>query len=68
MGKTDLKFREQMASKAFNLTAYYDSVISNWFNDKLAIKFPIRKTFFWKKNRKITIWRKSSSRKFNLFK
>ena len=47
-GKTDLKFREQMASKAFNLTAYYDSVISNWFNDKLAIKFPIRKTFFEK--------------------
>ena len=42
-----------MASKAFNLTAYYDSVISNWFNDKLAIKFPIRKTFFGKKIEKL---------------
>ena len=52
-GKTDLKFREQMASKAFNLTAYYDSVISNWFNDKLAIKFPIRKTFFGKRIEKL---------------
>ena len=33
-GGTSLQFREQMASKAFNLTAYYDSIISNWFNEK----------------------------------
>ena len=29
-----------MTSKAFSLTAYYDSVISEWFNKKLDFKFP----------------------------
>ena len=29
-GKTSLKFREIMSSKAFGLTAYYDSMIANW--------------------------------------
>ena len=48
-GTTSLKFREQMASKAFGLTAYYDSVISNWFNKKLNIIFPDKKTIFGKK-------------------
>ena len=48
-GKTDFKFREKMASKAFGLTSYYDSIISNWFNAKLKVKFPLRKTFFGKK-------------------
>ena len=33
-----------MASKAFNLTAYYDSMISNWFNKELNITFPDKKT------------------------
>jgi len=48
-GATSLKFREQMASKAFGLTAYYDSMISNWFNKKLNIIFPDKKTIFGKK-------------------
>jgi phosphoribosylaminoimidazolecarboxamide formyltransferase/IMP cyclohydrolase len=48
-GTTTLKFRELMASKAFGLTAYYDAMISNWFNQKLNIKFPEKKTFFGKK-------------------
>ena len=48
-GATSLKFREQMASKAFGLTAYYDSMVSNWFNKKLNIIFPERKTIFGKK-------------------
>ena len=48
-GKTSLRFRESMASKAFNLTAYYDAIISEWFNQKLGIKFPQRKTFFGEK-------------------
>ena len=48
-GTTSLKFREQMASKAFGLTAYYDSMISNWFNKKLNIIFPDKKTIFGKK-------------------
>ena len=48
-GKTSLKFRELMSSKAFGLTAYYDAMISNWFDSKLNIKFPERKTIFGKK-------------------
>jgi phosphoribosylaminoimidazolecarboxamide formyltransferase/IMP cyclohydrolase len=35
-----------MSSKAFGLTAYYDAMIANWFNQKLNINFPERKTFF----------------------
>jgi len=45
-GKTTLNFREYMSSKAFGLTAYYDAMIANWFNHKLNIKFPERKTIF----------------------
>ena len=48
-GETSLKFRELMSSKAFSLTAYYDSMIANWFNKKLNIEFPERKTIFGKK-------------------
>ena len=56
-----------MSSKAFGLTAYYDSMIADWFNRKLNIKFPERKTIFGKKLR-ITIWGKPSSKKFYLYK
>ena len=45
-GRTNYKFREKMACKAFNLTAYYDSVVAEWYNKKLGIKFPDKKTFF----------------------
>ena len=48
-GKTSLKFRETMSSKAFGLTAYYDAMIANWFNEKLNIRFPDRKTIFGRK-------------------
>ena len=48
-GSTDLRFREYMASKAFGLTAYYDSIISNWFNKELNIKFPDKITVPGKK-------------------
>tara|TARA_B100000886_G_scaffold338490_1_gene301464 strand:+ start:264 stop:1814 length:1551 start_codon:yes stop_codon:yes gene_type:complete len=48
-GKTSIKFREFMSSKAFGLTAYYDAMIANWFNRKLDIKFPERKTIFGRK-------------------
>ena len=37
-GATSIKFRKAMSAKAFNLTAYYDSVISNSFNNELNIK------------------------------
>ena len=52
-GKTSLRFREIMSSKAFGLTAYYDAMIANWFNNKLNIKFPERKTIFGKKIKKL---------------
>jgi len=43
-GSTSLKFRKLMSSKAFSLTAYYDSIISHWLNSELKIKFPEKKT------------------------
>ena len=52
-GKTTLNFRERLASKAFNLTAFYDSMISEWFNEKLNINFPDNKTFFGKRFSKL---------------
>ncbi len=52
-GKTSLQFRELMSSKAFGLTAYYDAMIANWFNKKLKIEFPERKTIFGRKLQKL---------------
>ena len=52
-GNTTLKFRELMSAKAFGLTAYYDSMIANWFNKKLKIDFPERKTIFGRKLQKL---------------
>ena len=52
-GKTTLNFREYMSSKAFGLTAYYDAMIANWFNQKLNIKFPERKTIFGRRFKKL---------------
>ena len=42
-----------MSSKAFGLTAYYDAMIANWFNKKLKIEFPERKTIFGRKFKKL---------------
>ena len=47
-GSTSLKFRQEMSCKAFGLTAYYDSVLSNWFNKRLDILFPEKKNNIWK--------------------
>ena len=52
-GCTTLNFRELMSSKAFGLTAYYDAMIANWFNKKLKIDFPERKTIFGRKLQKL---------------
>lgn len=52
-GNTNLQFREKMASKAFNFTAYYDSIIAEWFNQKLKIKFPKTKVFFGNRLKKL---------------
>ncbi len=43
-GSTSIEFRKFMSAKAFGLTAYYDSVVSNWLNNQLNIKFPEKKT------------------------
>ena len=48
-GRTTLSFREKMASKAYGLTAYYDAIVSEWFNRNIGLEFPERKTFFGKK-------------------
>ncbi len=48
-GCTDFNFRQYMASKAFGLTAYYDAIVSNWFNKKLNIVFPDKITIPGKK-------------------
>ena len=45
-----------MSSKAFGLTAYYDSMIANWFNQKLNIKFPEKKNSLWKTLSEFKIW------------
>ena len=52
-GATSLKCREIMSSKAFGLTAYYDAMIANWFNNKLNIQFPERKTIFGRRLKKL---------------
>ena len=52
-GCTTIKFRKLMSSKAFGLTAYYDSVISNWLNNELNIKFPLKKNIHGKLIKKL---------------
>jgi len=43
-GKTTLNFRKKMSEEAFSETAYYDSIISNYFNKFNNNKFPQKKT------------------------
>jgi len=52
-GFTSLKFRKEMSAKAFSLTAYYDSIISNWMNKLLNIKFPKNQTIHGKIKEKL---------------
>jgi phosphoribosylaminoimidazolecarboxamide formyltransferase/IMP cyclohydrolase len=44
-GSTSLEFREKLSRIAFTETAYYDSVISDYFNKKSHIIFPKKKVF-----------------------
>jgi phosphoribosylaminoimidazolecarboxamide formyltransferase/IMP cyclohydrolase len=44
-GSSSLGFRKDMSRLAFTETAYYDSLISNYFNKISNIKFPKRKIF-----------------------
>ena len=45
-GATSLKFRERMSRIAFNETAYYDSVISNYLNHNSNSFLPSKITFY----------------------
>ena len=45
-GSTTLKFRKEMSQLAFGETAYYDSVISNYFNLETKTYFPQKKIFY----------------------
>ncbi len=45
-GSTSLNFREKLSRIAFSETAYYDSVISSYFNKKTNTIFPEKKIFY----------------------
>ena len=44
-GSTSLEFREKLSRIAFTETAYYDSVISDYFNKRNNVIFPKKKVF-----------------------
>ena len=44
--KTTLNFRQKMSEIAFSETAYYDGLISNYFNSQSKNLFPKKKIFF----------------------
>ena len=45
-GATTLEFRQKMSQLAFTETAYYDAVISNYFNKLSNTNFPKKKLFY----------------------
>ena len=45
-GSTSLSFRKKMSQIAFGETAYYDSVIANYFNNILKNNFPQKKILY----------------------
>ncbi len=45
-GSTSLNFREKLSRKAFSETAYYDSVITEYFNKEAKTIFPSKKIFY----------------------
>lgn len=49
MDNMDDKFKRKLAKKAFNYTAYYDSLIASYFNSLDEDKFPDRLTLSFKR-------------------
>jgi phosphoribosylaminoimidazolecarboxamide formyltransferase/IMP cyclohydrolase len=45
-GSTTIEFRQKMSQIAFTETAYYDAVISDYFNKLSNINFPKKKLFY----------------------
>jgi phosphoribosylaminoimidazolecarboxamide formyltransferase / IMP cyclohydrolase len=74
-GSTSLEFREKLSRIAFTETAYYDSVICNYFNKKANIIFPKKRIFHTSliesprygenPHQKSAIYSKNSSMKLN---
>jgi phosphoribosylaminoimidazolecarboxamide formyltransferase/IMP cyclohydrolase len=52
-GSTSFEFREKMSLEAFSETAYYDAVISNYFNKVKSNKFPKKKIIYGNLNEKL---------------
>ncbi|CEM62147.1 bifunctional phosphoribosylaminoimidazolecarboxamide formyltransferase/IMP cyclohydrolase PurH [Treponema phagedenis] len=47
--QAQMAMRKKLAAKAFSYTAYYDSIISNYFNELAGETFPERISFTYKK-------------------
>ena len=45
-GSTSLEFRKKMSNLAFTETAYYDSLIADYFNKSSNIHFPLKKIIY----------------------
>ena len=45
-GSTSIELREKLSKEAFNLTAYYDSIISEYFNKNNDDYYPEKKTIY----------------------
>ena len=45
-GSTSIKFREKLSEEAFGQTAYYDSIVANYFTSKTKNIFPRRKLLY----------------------
>lgn len=52
-GKTNLSTRRYLARKVFNYTAYYDTLISNYFNKIEDVKFPDKLTLAYKSKQEL---------------
>lgn len=52
-GKLDMDCRLKLSGKAFNYTAYYDALISNYFNRILGMEFPDRLTLTYDKKQEL---------------
>ena len=67
-GSTSFQFREKMSLEAFSETAYYDAVISNYFNKVKKNNFPKKKTIYGNLIEKLRYGENPSSTSCRLFK
>ena len=45
-GSTSIKFRQKLSEEAFGQTAYYDSIVNNYFSNRTKNVFPKRKLIY----------------------